>query len=187
MFSNYHSRLRLVPFIASCVLVLGLSGCKGGRIDAVALGLAGAPDEFNIRTNDHLIVPKNTTALPTPDANSPDLQESKVHAKVDRILGVEKNSELTASERALLQQTGGLTASNKIRTVITQERISTLKTKDQRTGFFDKFRSADDQELGDVVLDTSAENQTLAGNGLKNASQKHKLRRIRQGLPAQIF
>jgi hypothetical protein len=179
------SRATLLIFMASLLMLS--SGCKNGRVDARALGLTSAPDAFNIETNDSLEVPTSLKKLPRPNANAPDLQDTRTSSKVGKILGVPEEQQATAGEIGLLQQTGGLTASDKIRDVIVQDRISILDTKKKKSGFFDKFRSTDNPELGDVALDTVIESDQLTKQGIEINSRKHRIRRLRQGLPASIY
>ncbi len=172
-------------FLAGALLLS--AGCKNGRVDARPLGLTSAPDAFNIETNDPLEVPKNAKALPRPNANAPDLQDTRTSNKVSRLLGAPAEQQASVSEIGLLQQTGGLTASNQIRDVLVSDRIAILDTKKKKKGFLDKFRSQDNPELGDVALDTIIENNKLTEQGIAINSRKHKIRRIRQGLPAAIY
>ena len=87
----------------------------------------------------------------------------------------------------LLQQTGGLTASNQIRDVLVQDRIAILDGKKKKKGFLDNFRSQDNPDVGDVALDTVIETDRLTEQGVAITSRKHRIRRIRQGLPASVY
>ena len=175
-------KLLLVLLAGSLLLA---SGCKNGRVDARALGITGAPDAFNIRTNEPLEVPKNLKTLPAPNPNALALQDRKVSNKVDQLLGVPKEAPATAGEIGLLQQTGGLTASNQIRDVLQQDRAN--KKPKKSGGLLDRFRSNDNPDLGDVALDTVIETENLNSQGVPINNRKHRIRRLRHNLPASIY